>query len=85
MEWTSAYLQYYREQANWNERTAHWLERVGLDSIKTALESPEERQALTSRIMETLSLTTDPWREIVEKDELRKNFMPLQKIEEVTK
>ncbi|MNJ67632.1 hypothetical protein D3C77_638220 [compost metagenome] len=56
-----------------------------MDSIKAALESAEERQALTSRIMETLSLTTDPWREVVEKDELRKNFEPLQKVEEVTK
>lgn len=84
MEWTSAYLQYYREQANWNERTAQWLERVGLDSIKAALDSPEERQALTHRIMETLSLSTDPWREIVENGELRKNFEPLPNIEEVT-
>ncbi|MGG1877404.1 nitrite reductase large subunit NirB [Paenibacillus cisolokensis] len=77
MEWTGAYLQYYRETANWNERTSVWLERVGLDAIKAALEKREDRQALVSRIEETLSRTTDPWKEIIENPELRKNFMPL--------
>lgn len=77
MEWTGAYLQYYRETANWNERTSVWLERVGLDAIKAALEKQEDRQALVSRIEETLSRTTDPWKEIIENPELRKNFMPL--------
>ncbi|MBP2111099.1 nitrite reductase large subunit NirB [Paenibacillus silagei] len=74
LEWASAFLQYYREQAGWNERTAQWIERVDLDSIKQALESPEERAALVERIQKTLSLTTDPWKQIVNTPELRKNF-----------
>ncbi|MEK5032382.1 nitrite reductase large subunit NirB [Paenibacillus sp. FSL R7-0302] len=74
LEWASAFLQYYREQAGWNERTAQWIERVGLDSIKQALEYPEERAALVERIQKTLSLTTDPWKQIVNTPELRKNF-----------
>lgn len=77
MEWTGAYLQYYRETANWNERTSVWIERIGLDEVKAALESREERLALVSRIEETLSYTTDPWKEIIDNPELRKNFMPL--------
>ncbi|MFB5673982.1 nitrite reductase large subunit NirB [Paenibacillus terreus] len=77
IEWTAAYLQYYREQASWNERTAHWVERVGLESIKAALADEEERKALVARITETLSYTTDPWKEIIENPELRKNFEPL--------
>ncbi|MNI25040.1 Nitrite reductase [NAD(P)H] [compost metagenome] len=81
MEWTAAYLQYYREQASWNERTAQWLERVGLETIKAALSDTEERQALAERIKETLSHTTDPWKEIIENKELRKNFEPLQGVE----
>ncbi|MNW39076.1 Nitrite reductase [NAD(P)H] [compost metagenome] len=81
MEWTAAYLQYYREQASWNERTAQWLERVGLDTIKAALSDAEERQALTERIKETLSHTTDPWKEIIENKELRKNFESLQGVQ----
>jgi nitrite reductase (NADH) large subunit len=77
MEWSSAFLQLYRENAQWNERTAQWIERVGLDHVKKALESREERLALKSRIEKTLSLTTDPWKQIVETDELRKNFVEL--------
>ncbi|OMF21691.1 nitrite reductase large subunit NirB [Paenibacillus sp. FSL H8-0259] len=77
MEWASAFLQYYRENAGWNERTAQWVERVGLDSIKQALESREARLALQERIQKTLSLTTDPWKQIVNTPELRKNFEPI--------
>jgi nitrite reductase (NADH) large subunit len=74
VEWASAFLQYYREQAGWNERTAHWVERVGVDSIKKALESREERLALKERIETVLSRTSDPWKQIINEPELRKNF-----------
>ncbi|WP_339315425.1 nitrite reductase large subunit NirB [Paenibacillus sp. FSL R10-2734] len=74
VEWASAFLQYYREEAGWNERTAHWVERVGVDSIKKALESREERLALKGRIETVLSRTTDPWKQIINESELRKNF-----------
>lgn len=80
MEWTGAYLQYYREQANWNERTAHWVERVGLESIKQALASDEMRKQLVGRIEETLSTATDPWREIIEDREQLKNFVQLPEL-----
>lgn len=85
MEWSSAYLQYYRENAVWNERTAEWIERVGLDSVKKALENKEDRLALVARIEETLSVTKDPWKEIVEEKELRKNFEQLSDLQSVTK
>ncbi|AEI42701.1 nitrite reductase large subunit NirB [Paenibacillus mucilaginosus] len=77
-EWAGAFLQYYREAAKWNERTSEWVSRVGLESIKEALASEEERKALNERIDKTLSLTTDPWKEIIEKDELRATFEELQ-------
>ena len=77
MEWSAAFLQLYREQAAWNERTAHWIERVGLDAVKQALERQEDRLALAERIKQTLQLTSDPWKQIVESAELRKNFEPL--------
>jgi nitrite reductase (NADH) large subunit len=83
VEWASAYLQYYREQAQWNERTSTWIERVGLNEIKTALEKPEDRQVLVGRIRKTLSLTTDPWKQIVENDHLRKNFEPLNEAQPI--
>lgn len=77
VEWAGAFLQYYREQAQWNERTSVWVERVGLDSVKKALERREDRLALVARIETALRSSTDPWKEIVSKDELRKNFMPI--------
>ncbi|MNZ77755.1 Nitrite reductase [NAD(P)H] [compost metagenome] len=77
MEWSSAFLQLYREQAQWNERTAHWVERVGLDYVKQALEKKEERLALKERLEKALSLTTDPWKQIIHDKELRKNYEQL--------
>jgi nitrite reductase (NADH) large subunit len=74
LEWTGAYMQYYRETGKYNERTAEWLERVGLDTIKAALEKKEDRLALVERIELALSLTQDPWKEIVETDKLRTTF-----------
>lgn len=85
VEWTAAFLQYYREQASWNERTAHWVERVGLESIKGALDNRDERTALVERLNQTLSRSIDPWKEIVQDAELRKNFEPLQRVEPIMK
>jgi len=85
MEWSSAFLQLYREQAIWNERTAHWIERVGLDYVKEALANKEDRVALVSRIEHTLSLTTDPWKEIIQNKELRKNFEQLADVKSATR
>jgi nitrite reductase (NADH) large subunit len=78
MEFAQAFLQYYREQAKWNERTAEWVQRVGLDSIREVLDQPETRKALVQRMDETLSLHRDPWKEIIEKQEKRELFQPLE-------
>ena len=83
IEWTAAYLQYYRENANWNERTANWIERVGLASVVKALESADARRELVDRIEETLSYAKEPWKEIILNDELRKNFEPLSGVQTV--
>ncbi|MCL9661646.1 nitrite reductase large subunit NirB [Paenibacillus hunanensis] len=77
MEWTSAFLQYYREQARWNERTAAWIERVGLAHVQEVLADSDTRAALVSRLQNTLSYTSDPWQNIIQNDELRKNFTDL--------
>lgn len=77
IEWAGAYLQYYRETGKYNERTSEWLERVGLDTIKAALENQEDRFALVERIEKTLSLMKDPWKEIIEQKRLNETFIPL--------
>jgi nitrite reductase (NADH) large subunit len=78
MEFAQAFLQYYREQAKWNERTAEWVQRTGLESIRAVLDQPEMRKELVQRIDETLSLHKDPWKDIIEKDQKRELFQPLQ-------
>jgi len=65
VEVTKAYLQYYRETGKHNERTAPWLERIGLENIKqVVIDDMENRTALIERMDLYLStLTTDPWQE----------------------
>lgn len=60
-----AYTQFYRENARHNERTAPWIERVGLQTIKeNVVEDLEKRDALIERIDDYLStLKEDPWNE----------------------
>lgn len=60
---TKAYLQFYRETAKHNERTAPWLERIGLEKIKDAsVNDMKKRAALIQRMDDYLAtLTTDPW------------------------
>ncbi|NOU90850.1 nitrite reductase large subunit [Paenibacillus sp. LMG 31460] len=78
LEWSGAYLQYYRETGKYNERTSEWVERVGLDTIKEALETKEDRTALVERIEKTLDLMKDPWKEIIEQQMLRETFVPME-------
>ncbi|SDW76577.1 nitrite reductase large subunit NirB [Paenibacillus sp. CF384] len=77
MEWCGAFIQYYRETGKYNERTSEWLERIGLDTVKNALQKEEDRLALISRVEHSLSLTKDPWKEIIEQDELKRTFSPM--------
>lgn len=74
LEWTGAYLQYYRETANFGERTSEWAQRIGLDTIKQALERKEDRDGYNERIDKTLDLMKDPWQQIIENDELSRAF-----------
>ncbi|QMV42947.1 nitrite reductase large subunit NirB [Cohnella cholangitidis] len=74
LEWTGAFLQHYRETANFNERTAEWVQRVGLQNVKDALALQADREALVARIEKTLGLMKDPWQQIIENEDLRKAF-----------
>ncbi len=61
-EYSGAFLQLYREEAFYLERTVHYMQRVGLDHIKKqVLENPEQRKALYERLLYSLSLEKDPW------------------------
>jgi nitrite reductase (NADH) large subunit len=61
--WTiCAVTQMYREEAWYLERIYKWMERVGLESIKTAMEDPERRRAYYDRFAYSQRFSRiDPW------------------------
>ncbi len=63
MEMCAAFIQLYREDAHYLERTAPWLERKGLEWIKGALfDDPEAVKRLTRRFHFAQSFSQDdPW------------------------
>jgi nitrite reductase (NADH) large subunit len=62
LEYAAAYMQLYREEAWYLERTAPWIERVGIDSVRTRLSDPALRKSLQHRFMESQRhAQTDPW------------------------
>lgn len=74
LEYAGAYLQYYRETANYLERTSTWLERVGLSHVQSVLNDPEKRQELNDRMNETLSVHKDPWKNFLENKQTSKEL-----------
>ncbi|MDE2042247.1 MAG: NAD(P)/FAD-dependent oxidoreductase, partial [Alphaproteobacteria bacterium] len=65
LEYCAAFIQLYREEARYLDRTAPWAERVGLDYVKArVVEDSEGRAALVSRFHHAQSfLQKDPWAE----------------------
>jgi len=80
MEYCGAYMQLYREEARYLERTAPWIERVGLEHIKTKMvDDAENRKALFSRFQESQEvLQKDPWAERAEGAKDAHEFNPLK-------
>jgi nitrite reductase (NADH) large subunit len=59
-----AFLQHYREQADYLERTYGYLERVGIDAVRAAVLEPECQQQLIGRYrIAKAAADPDPWRE----------------------
>ena len=63
MQVCAAFIQLYREQAHYLERTAPWIERVGLDAVKAGLfDDPQAVTALAARFRYSQSFCQDdPW------------------------
>lgn len=65
MEYSGAFLQLYREEAWYLERTVHWIGRVGLDYAKSRIvEDAADRKALYQRLLYALSGEKDPWKAV---------------------
>ena len=61
-EYTGAFLQLYREQAYYLDRTVHYLDRVGLDYVKQqVVDDADNRRALFERLLFSLEGLPDPW------------------------
>ncbi|AQR75635.1 nitrite reductase large subunit NirB [Sphingomonas sp. LM7] len=67
MHYAAAFVQLYREEARYLERTAPWIERVGLQHIKDrVVEDVEGRDALAARFWHSQTFSQeDPWAERV--------------------
>ncbi|MGE5566450.1 MAG: nitrite reductase large subunit, partial [Parcubacteria group bacterium] len=66
MEWSFAFIQLYREQARYLDRTAPWIERVGLQYVKDQLNDEANRKTLAERFTYSQRFSqTDPWAERV--------------------
>jgi nitrite reductase (NADH) large subunit len=80
-EYCGAYMQLYREEARYLERTAHWIERVGLAYVQERIVSdPESRRALYERFLESQkNAQIDPWA-VLAKESERRHFEPLRKV-----
>ncbi len=78
MEYTGAFLQLYRTEGWYLERTVHYMSRVGLDYIKKKiLEDAEGRRELWERLQSALEGEPDPWFESVQAAVDVRQFAPV--------
>lgn len=62
LEYCAAYMQLYREEAHYLERTAPWVERVGIDYVRERLRDAGARKLLRERFLESQRhAQRDPW------------------------
>jgi nitrite reductase (NADH) large subunit len=85
LEFAGAFLQLYREEGWYLERTVHYVARVGLDHVKAKIVADAaNRQALWDRLQFSLADEPDPWHEPERAGVDSRQFVPLRTIEEVS-
>ena len=84
LEAAELFFQYYREQANYLERTYDFVERVGIDKVrKETVYAPEAtRQGLLDRLKKSKAASRDAWLE-GQSPVNPTQFIPLRPIESV--
>lgn len=79
-EYTGAFLQLYREEGWYLERTSHYVNRVGIAHIKKKIiDDAQCRQALFFRLLDSLKNASDPWQKMQEESRVTE-FTPIQVI-----
>jgi nitrite reductase (NADH) large subunit len=79
-EYSGAFLQLYREEAHYLDRTVHYIARVGLEYVKQkVVEDAASRRALYERLLYSLEGLQDPWEKRIAGD-ARDQFIPINAI-----
>ena len=62
---TGRFLQYYRENANWLERTYAWVPRIGIDEIRAVVVADRDGMAerLDADMQKAVDAYRDPWKD----------------------
>ena len=77
-EYTGAFLQLYREEAYYLDRTVHYVARVGLEYIRQkVVADAANRKALYERLLYSLAGLPDPWTARI-KGAQQREFIPLK-------
>jgi len=81
LEYAAAFMQIYREEAHYLERTAPWLERVGLTYVKERMiDDADGRKAAAQRFLYSQKFAQDdPWEERAKGGEAHE-FTPIKRI-----
>jgi nitrite reductase (NADH) large subunit len=79
LEYSAAFLQLYREEGFYLERTCHYIARVGLDYVKKiVLDDTARRKELYESLLFALQNYEDPWNAAVQKPAARREFEILE-------
>jgi nitrite reductase (NADH) large subunit len=78
LEYSGAFLQLYREEGWYLERTVHYVNRVGLDHVKKkVLDDNAGRKALWDKLQFSLDGEPDPWFEFQQANVDLRQFEPV--------
>ncbi len=78
LEYTGAFMQLYRKEGWYLERTVHFVSRVGLDYVKRRiLEDAEGRKALNEELLFALDGEPDPWFDFQDAQVDTRQFAPV--------
>jgi nitrite reductase (NADH) large subunit len=86
LEYCGAFLQVYREEARYLDRTAPWVERVGLDYVKArVVQDATGRKKLFERFLYSQQFfQSDPWAERAFAEAVPSEFRPLAQLSNAT-
>ncbi len=84
LEYAAAFVQFYREDARYLERTAPWIERVGFTYVKESIvDNEKQRKELAERFKYSQEIThsqDDPWAARATGGVEQHEFVPLKVI-----